>query len=216
MNEALLLVPQNVGFGSSTHWQMPFALQCRLLGRSPFFSVLGRNRLRQSLLHLLCVRLKMEMLKRKVDLETLPDVSDKMLFIVGLPRCGSTLVHNLLSFDSTAATFDFAEMHDPSVGSANPGREVKTRLEKLKKAMPMLSKKANLKEGKKEDDSFLMQLSFLHPVLALACRDTKEFDEKKEKRKNVWFQVCVSRYRDWMYSANLQPFYEELKLLYRV
>lgn len=42
MKEALILVPGNVGFGSATHWQMPFGLLCRLLGTSSSFSVLGR------------------------------------------------------------------------------------------------------------------------------------------------------------------------------
>jgi hypothetical protein len=213
MSEASSLVAHNVGFGTSSHWQMPFSLQCRLLGSSRHFSVLGRTRLHHSLVHLLSVRLRLELLKKKIQMDSLPNIDEKMCFVIGLPRCGSTLVHNLMSFDSASACFDFAEMHDPS--HAVVSRDVKARLEKLKKAMPMLSKKANLKEGKKEDDSFLMQLSFLNPVLALACRETNEL------RNNCCFVLFRSltlafRYRDWMYSANLKPFYEELKLLYRV
>ncbi len=94
-------------------------------------------RLRQSLLHSLKVRLRLELLLRDKR-DSLPNIDGKMVFVSGLPRSGATLVHNLLSFDTSMfAAFDFGEMHDPALPQV-PDIEVKVRLERLKRAMPQV------------------------------------------------------------------------------
>jgi hypothetical protein len=54
-----------------------------------------------------------------------------------------------------------------------------------------LSRKANLRASKREDDAFLLQHCGVFPLLALALRDNS--------------------YREWMWRADMRPFYAELQ-----
>jgi hypothetical protein len=66
-------------------------------------------------------------------------LAGKVVLVSGLPRSGATLLHNLLALDGQLfAAFDFAEMHDPTA-PAIPEPEVRSRLERLKRAMPQVS-----------------------------------------------------------------------------
>jgi hypothetical protein len=54
-----------------------------------------------------------------------------------------------------------------------------------------LSRKANLRLGKKEDDGFLLQHSLVFPLLALSLKD--------------------GAYREWLWRADMRPFYAEMQ-----
>ncbi len=133
LREASARVRGNVGFGDGGHWRAPLSLLCRQIGGNSELSVLGRERLRGALLHGLDTQL---LLRSKGHL--LPTIGGKIVLVSGLPRSGATLVHNLLALDGQLfAAFDFAEMHDPTA-PAIPEPEVRSRLERLKRAMPQV------------------------------------------------------------------------------
>lgn len=153
------------------------------------------------------------------DLDAI-DIDNRLVLVTGLPRSGTTIVsfvpclfivaftqsfffmatqiHNLLSCDKSMLAFDYSDYFDPTAVEEEKRTDVMNRLEFLKRAMPRLSRKHNLKPTKKEDDYFLMRHAFINPIFALSTRNCDE-------------------YRDWLFdkATDLTPFYEELRLFWK-
>ena len=88
-------------FGPDT-WRPCFERLCRALEDEARLSLIGRLSARNHLLQLLANRLDIEA-ARKADAAIAGQSVDRPVFITGLPRTGSTLLHGLLSRDPALA-----------------------------------------------------------------------------------------------------------------
>ena len=160
-----------------------------ILNSSPSLSVHGRKRMHSLLLHSLEVRLRSEQFfaDNKEEMSAL-DIKHRLMLVTGLPRSGTTVVHNLLGVQNrNLVSFDYADYYDPSQIKEHKADGVKQSIESLKRSMPILSRKHNLKDSKKEDDYFLMRHSFLNPVLALSIRHCEVRAVFREKFRGKLF-----------------------------
>jgi len=107
-------------FGPDT-FREPLSVLCRALREEARISALGRLMTRELLLQLLVTRLRAESL-----LKQHPEILDQRvaapIFILGLPRTGTTHLHNVLAADPSLRSLPYWEslepVPDPDLGSS--------------------------------------------------------------------------------------------------
>jgi hypothetical protein len=127
-------------FGSDD-FREPFSTLVRALNREADLSALGRIASRQLLLQLLSSRLRLEdLLKRHPEI--LDEHIERPIVIAGLPRTGTTHLHNLISQDPALRSLPYWEslepIPDPEEKPAPDGRD--PRIARCEKGLAMLDR----------------------------------------------------------------------------
>lgn len=132
---------ENVGcsdFGGE-RYRTPFMTLCESYDTDPDLTFLGRQVCRGALLHLLENRLKIQR-----DLKATPAILEKPVkkpvFILGLPRTGTTLLFNLLACDPSARPLLFWESMCPSPPPLPNERTTDPRIAKAKATVARLNR----------------------------------------------------------------------------
>jgi hypothetical protein len=113
-------------FGPDT-FREPLSVLCRAVREEARISALGRMMTRELLLQLLVTRLRAESLLRRHP-EILDERITAPIFILGLPRTGTTHLHNILAADPSLRSLPYWESLEPipdpesSAGGADPRR----------------------------------------------------------------------------------------------
>ena len=157
-------------------------------------SFLGRVATRGDYLRLLMNRLRIQgALKRNPAILDLP--LQQPLFIVGFPRTGSTLLHNLLSLDPQTRVplmWELLRPAPPSNGGTDPRIRQATRLARVAHAMaPALRYTHPVRPAGPEECFFLLENEF-------TCL---EFEVRRH----------VPRYVTWFFQQDLIPAYESYR-----
>lgn len=118
-------------FGND-NFRVPLRILLSSLEKEAHLNFLGRLMLRKSLLNLLVNRLRLqEDFKRYPQIATVP--IERPLFILGLPRSGTTFLHNLLSQDPSSRWLHLWELFNPSPPPDYNTRESDPRIAKAQK-----------------------------------------------------------------------------------
>jgi hypothetical protein len=109
----------------------------------------------RSLLRRYCIRLLVNRLRLQDDFKRHPEILQvpiqRPLFILGLPRTGTTLLHNLLSQDPSSRWLHLWELISPSPPPEPETRETDPRIEAAEKIVKRIN--------------FLFQNGLLHSLL---------------------------------------------------
>jgi len=162
------------------------------LNGEAWLSVMGRLMLRNGVQRFLCNRLKMQRDWLEHP-ELLQQPVKKPIFIVGLPRTGSTLLQRLLSRDLGARSLQTFEMMEPSAPEADDGPDPRVaaaarRLRVLEWAAPEFLTAHEVKVGEPEECVTLLQNTFV----------TDAFE----------FMANMPGYRDWVAAQDMGPVYD--------
>ncbi|MBI1347619.1 hypothetical protein GC163_15165 [bacterium] len=135
------LARENVGasdFGSD-RYRVPFMKLCESYAADPDLTFLGRQVCQGALLHLLENRLKIQR-----DLKANPAILEKTVvrpvFILGLPRTGTTMLYNLLACDPAARPLMFWESMCPSPPPLPNERTTDARIAKAQSTVARLNR----------------------------------------------------------------------------
>lgn len=123
----------------SPRYREPFVKLCESYATDPDLTYLGQQVCRGALLHLLTNRLKIQR-----DLKTTPAILDqpvvRPVFIIGLPRTGTTLLYNLLACDPSARPLLFWESMSPSPPPLPHERTTDPRIAQAKSTVARLNR----------------------------------------------------------------------------
>jgi len=125
-------------FGSP-RYREPFAKLCESYATDSDLTFLGQQFCRRTLLHLLVNRLKIQR-----DLKATPAILEqpvvRPVFIIGLPRTGTTLLYNLLACDPSARPLLFWESMSPSPPPLPHERSTDPRIARAKSTVAGLNR----------------------------------------------------------------------------
>jgi len=165
----------------------------RSLEREGNLNLLGRRGVKRD-----CIRLLSNILRITNDLKRYPEIQDaplrRPLFITGLPRTGTTFLHNLLACDPKARVPLMWELYLPSPPPTSKTRKNDPRIEVARKRVERLLKIAP-------------HLSLLHPL------DPEGPDECFHLFKNSFMTPAfvlmanVGEYLEWLYAQDMMPAY---------
>jgi hypothetical protein len=118
-------------------FRIPLRILLESLEKEANLNFVGRSLLRQYCIHLLVNRLRLqEDFKRHPEILQVP--IQRPLFILGLPRTGTTLLHNLLSQDPSSRWLHLWELNSPSPPPEPETHETDPRIEAAKKVVNRL------------------------------------------------------------------------------
>lgn len=180
-----------------------FQILLQSLEKDANLHILGRRGIRRECLRLLCNNLRIQ-----DDLKHHPEIVKgpirRPVFIVGLPRTGTTLLHNLLACDPSARAPLMWELYHPSPPPTTETRTSDPRIAIAKRRVRRLLKVAP-------------HLTLIHPM------DPEGPDECFHLFKNSFMSPAfmmmanVSRYLRWLYAQDMVPAYryyrKQLQLL---
>jgi len=143
------------------------------LDKEANLNFVGQYLLRESCIHLLVNRLRIQdTLKRHPEILQVP--IRRPLFITGLPRTGSTLLHNLLSQDPSSRSLSLWELNSPSPPPDIQTRESDPRIEAAEKLVkrynylaPELATAHSLNPNGPEECNSLFEHDFLSLLFEL-------------------------------------------------
>lgn len=165
---------------------------------SSYHQTVGRTFMGQLTLRSEIVRLLANRLLIQRDLELHPEILDvpirRPLFIIGFPRCGTTLLHNLLALDPQARHPRVWELLRPSPpperdsGDSDPRiRDAEDDLRIFGSVLPGMSAIHHVDARAPEECIALLQHTFATPYYTLATH--------------------IGPYWDWFLQADLAPAY---------
>ncbi|WP_020639538.1 sulfotransferase family protein [Amycolatopsis balhimycina] len=184
-------------FGSDW-FRTPLEVLCRALHAEGDLSPLGAVTLRLQLHRLLCGRLRVEQLiKEHPEIEHRP--LDPPIVIAGLPRSGTTFLHNLLGSDARLRRLAKGEAEGPPEPAAasvadDPAQAEQQRI--LDENLPLLKKMIDVDEGASIEELALLGLSF----------------------SSILFQIQgapLPSYGEWFLATDQTPAYEYLARVLR-
>ena len=187
-------------------FRQPLAVLVQALSTEAGLSPLGRFMAHQQLLQLLKNRLLIaDVLARHPEIHDVP--IERPIIIAGLPRTGTTHLHNLISADTALRSLPYWESLEPvlpageradvDAGGADP-RLARTEMALgfLDVAMPLFKRMHEMTTWHVHEEIQLLAIDF----------STMLFE-------SMWF---VPSYRDWYQASDQTPSYEYLKTVLQV
>lgn len=169
-------------------FRVPFQILLKSLNREANLHFVGRSALRQRLLRLLVNRLRIQ-----DHIKRYPEVLDvpikRPLFILGLPRTGTTFLHNLLAQDPTSRWLRLWEIlypcppPHPTTEKTDPRiQETAKQVQKINTIAPQLSTVHHLDPQAPEEGNQLFEhgmVGFLFEAMATVPSYTKCLQEQE-------------------------------------
>jgi hypothetical protein len=176
-------------------WRTPFALLTETYRHAPELSAAGRVAAYAQLVGLLKNRLYLrDFLHRHPDAAATP--VDAPIIICGLPRTGTTHLHNLMGADPALRSLPYWEANEPVPvpGEEPDQRQARTAagLDFLNAAMPHFVRMHEMTVDHVHEEIAILQMAFASQVF-----------------ESLGF---LGRYRDWVISTDQTPAYEYLRL----
>lgn len=175
----------------------PFEVLIRDLNTTAKLNTLGEQRAYRRLFDNLCMRLQLvEDRKRHPAIAT--EIIRQPIFVIGLPRAGTTFFHNLLAADPLSRSPLTWEIMYPSPPPEEATYATDPRIARAKAAM--------------EFEGFMQpELQAIHPFDALRPEECNFIWELSFVTPNysAWWEV--PNYRKLIYSMDFRPVYEEEK-----
>ena len=207
LEEAILLAEaQRVtglkDFGDDS-FRVPLQILLKSLNQEAHLNFFGRTLLQQYLLRLLVNRLRIQ-----EDFKRYPEIArvkiKQPLFILGLPRSGTTFLHNLLSQDASSRWLHLWEMYNPSPSPDYLTRETDPRISEAEKLVTLFNSLAPQ----------LSAIHYLNPNGPEECNVLFEHD-----LVSILFELRanVPSYSEWLLNQDLLASYryyrQQLQLL---
>jgi hypothetical protein len=184
-------------------FRLPLQILLESLEEDAELNLFGRYFMRK-----LCIQLLINRLRIKEDIKRHPDILQvpiaRPLFILGMPRSGTTLLHNLLAQDLASRWLHLWELASPSPPPEYRNRNSDPRIQKVEKLVqryntlaPQLATAHNLNPQGPEECNPLFEHEFASLIFELRAN--------------------VKRYTEWMESYDMvrayQFYRQQLQLL---
>jgi len=177
---------------------------CEITQKGPRMTAYGRYFTRIDLLRRLMNKLRIQA-DITIHTEILDEKINKPIFIIGLPRSGTTFLHRLLAQDPANRTLKTWEMNEPSPPPERSTSETDPRIKKMEKAyswmyyaMPALKAIHEVDARTPEECILLMANGFISEYFTMGIGAHPD-------------------YSDWLYSQDLTSIYtfhkQQLQLL---
>ena len=177
-NQLLSEARQKAGledFGDKS-FQVPLKILLKSLNSEAHLNFFGRMKLRQYLLKLLVNRLRIQQ-----ELKRYPEIAQveikHPLFILGLPRSGTTFLHRLLSQDTSSRWLHLWEMYNPCPSPNYETRETDPRIAEAQKRLidfnslaPQLPTAHYLESNEAEECNVLFEHDFVSLLFELRAQ----------------------------------------------
>ena len=175
------------------NFRVPLHILLDSLNKEANLNFMGRTILQKYILQLLINRLKIQ-----EELTNNPEIAKveikNPLFILGLPRSGTTLLHNLLCQDSSSRWLHLWEMYNPCPPPDYATRETDPRIEEAEKLVTLFN-------------ALAPQLATIHSL-----------DHNAPEECNVLFEHCLAgilfelrtnipSYSEWLFNQDLLDSY---------
>ena len=181
------------GFGDET-FREPLRLLLRALDKEGRLTLLGRIAARADIAGLLATRLRLE-----ADRKRYPGIADQTirrpLFVVGLPRTGSTLLHHLLAQDPGGRVARAWEVMEPSPPPERARYETDARIGRAARRLAWF-------------DRLAPDFKRIHPLgaeLPLECIAIMSASFASPRFHTTYH---VPSYQAWLAGADLHPAYD--------
>ncbi len=189
-------------FGDDS-FRVPLQILLKSLNQEAHLNFFGRTLLQQYLLRLLVNRLRIQ-----EDFKRYPEIArvkiKQPLFILGLPRSGTTFLHNLLSQDASSRWLHLWEMYNPSPSPDYITRETDPRISEAEKLVTLFN-------------SLAPQLSAIHYLNPNGPEECNVLFEQDLVSILFELRANVPSYSEWLLNQDLLASYryyrQQLQLL---